>query len=164
MLRTTPTKGSQSCPTCSLRSRARPLHLQLDILLSSLTSPRAPQLGQTQSTVPPTILRKDRVSVRPHFTQNIQEGDHVRVPTTHVEPGSSSIGPNLLGPMKEPWPSAGGYKYPLLPEGQVFIILTSTLLSASTPTDFSIAVPCRYPPLLVQKAFCSEPAVTVQTF
>ena len=102
--------------------------VQHHILRSSSTLPRAPQLGQTQSTVPPTILREDRVSVRPHFTQNIQEGDHVRVPTTHVEPGSSSIGPNLPGPMKEPWPSAGGYKYPLFPEGQVFIILPIHLI------------------------------------
>ena len=123
LLRTTPTKGSQSCPTCSLRLLARPPTVQLDILLSSSTSPQAPQLGQTQSTALPTRPRKDRGSVRPHFTPNIQGGDHVRVPTTHVEPDSSSIGPNLPGPMKEPWPSAGGYKYPLFPEGQVFIIL-----------------------------------------
>ena len=70
-------------------------------------------------TIAPTILRKDRVSVRPHFTHHIQGGDHVLIPTTHVGPGSSSIGPNPPGPVKEPWPSAGGYKYPLLPEGQV---------------------------------------------
>ena len=142
------------CPGFQLDTRrpARGLGVELGTVLRSSTWSRATRLGQTQSTVPPTILRKDRVSVRPHFTQNIQEGDHVRVPTTHVEPGSSSIGPNPPGPMKEPWPSAGGYKYPLLPEGQVFIILTlHLLLSARTPTYFSIGVPCRYPPSSFKK-------------
>ena len=120
-------------------------HPRLHAILLDPSSSTPPREDSVHCS--PTTLWKDRVSVRPHFMQNIQEGDHVRVPTTHVEPGSSSIGPNLPGPMKEPWPSAGGYKYPLLPEGQVFIILTSNLLlSARTPTYFSIEVPCRYPP------------------
>ena len=135
----------------------------LDLVLSSSTSARALLQRQTRSTTLSTGPRKDRVLVRPHFTQDIQEGDHVRVLTTHVEPGSSSIGPNLPGPMKEPWPSAGGYKSPLLPEGQVFIILTlHLLLSARTPTYFSIGVPCRAPPPHLVQNFSSEPAVTVQ--
>ena len=119
----------------------------LDFMQSNSTLARAPLVGQILTTTPSPRSRKDRVLVHPYFTQNIQEGDHVRVPTTHVEPGSSFIGPNLPDPIKGPWPSAGGYKYPLFPEGQVFIILTlHLLLSARTPTYFSIRVPCRYPP------------------
>ena len=133
----------------------------LDFMLSCSTSARALLLGQTLSTTSSHGSRKYRVLVRPYFTQDIQEGDHVRVPTTHVELGSSSIGPNLPGPMKEPWPSTGGYKYPLLPEGQVFILLPILiLLPARALTYFSIGVSCRYPPTSF-KTFSSEPAMTV---
>ena len=132
----------------------------LDSMQSSSTSARAPLVGQTMTITPSPGFRKDRVLVCLYFSQNIQEGDHVRVPTTHVEPGSSFIGPNLPDPMKGPWPSAGGYKYPLLQEGQVFIDHTPTyFLPAHSVSHFIIGVSCRYPHL-IQIQF--EPAVTVQ--
>src|SRR3954463_9488438 len=59
-----------------------------------------------------------------------------------------------FGPIREPWPGAGGYKYPLSLEGQVFY-------SHSKPpslivTDLSIGEPCRYPPhLALQARYCA---------
>src|SRR4051812_6273101 len=49
-----------------------------------------------------------------------------------------------LGPIREPWPSAGGYKYPLSLEGQVFY--SHSKPHSLIATDLSIGEPCRYPP------------------
>src|SRR3954471_19983808 len=59
-----------------------------------------------------------------------------------------------LGPIREPWPSAGGYKYPLSLEGQVFY--SHSQPHSLIATDLSIGEPCRYPPhLALQARYCA---------
>ena len=137
-----PSSSSGSAHKRTITERARP---QTTAAMPAVTRneqrprPRKLQLESGSSILPvgkilstPTVmgsskLRKDRVFVLPHSSQStIQEGDHVRVLTTQVEPGSPFIGPVLVGPMRGPWLSVGGYKYPLLQEGQVFIHYTPT--------------------------------------
>src|SRR4051812_44131875 len=59
-----------------------------------------------------------------------------------------------FGPIREPWPSAGGYKYPLSLEGQVFY--SHSKPHSLTATNLSIGEPCRYPPhLALQARYCA---------
>src|SRR3954462_5394055 len=70
--------------------------------------------------------------------------------------GSSlARGPPIgFGPIREPWPSAGGYKYPLSLEGQVFY--SHSQPHSLIATDLSIGEPCRYPPhLALQARYCA---------
>src|SRR4051812_34180527 len=69
--------------------------------------------------------------------------------------GSSlARGPPIgFGPIREPWPSAEGYKYPLSLEGQVFY--SHSKPHSLIATDLSIGEPCRYPPhLALQARYC----------
>src|SRR3954467_6898393 len=70
--------------------------------------------------------------------------------------GSSlARGPPIgFGPIRESWPSAGGYKYPLSLEGQVFY--SHSQPHSLIATDLSIGEPCRYPPhLALQARYCA---------
>src|SRR3954466_12130124 len=60
-----------------------------------------------------------------------------------------------FGPLREPWPSVGGYKYPLSLEGQVFY--SHSKPHSLIATDLSIGEPCRYPPphLALQARYCA---------
>ena len=121
---------------------------------------REHQLESSSSTLPVgkilstlTVIESPKAPERPRlrpslfFAEHHQEGDHVRGSTTHVKPGSSFIGSVLVSPMRGPWPSVGGYKYPLFPESQVFIFYTPIhFFPAHSVSHFSIRVSCRYPP------------------